>query len=39
METDTLGVPGNSTTADAALHRNRAEKMKTKSKDARANLR
>jgi hypothetical protein len=39
METGTLGAPDNATTTDAALHRNRSEKMKTKSKDARANLR
>ena len=38
METGTLGAPDNATTTDAALHRNRDEKIKTKSKDARRNL-
>src|ERR1700733_1708250 len=39
MEAGTLGAPDNVPTTDASLHRNRSEKMKTKSKDARANLR
>ena len=39
IEAGTLGTPDKIPTTDAALHRNRDEKMKTKSKDARANLR
>jgi hypothetical protein len=39
MEPGTVGAPDDSTTTDAALHRNRDEKIKTKSKDARANIR
>lgn len=39
MQPGSLGAPEEATTTDAALHRNRDEKMKTKSTDARANLR
>ena len=39
MEPGTLGAPDKAMTTDAAMHRNRDERIKTKSKDARANLR
>src|SRR6185437_7856705 len=39
IQSGTLGAPEGSPTTDAALHRNRDEKIKTKSTDARANIR
>jgi hypothetical protein len=39
MEAGTLGAPDDAQTTDAAMHRNRDESMKTKSTDARRNLR
>jgi hypothetical protein len=39
MQSETLGAPADVPTTDASLHRNPDEKIKTKSRDARRNLR